>query len=83
MSLALKVHSNVADAATGRLRGRVRKVLEAPHKERLAKADGAAVLEPASEGRFVVEWEDGRRSEVTGDGLVARYSSHSQGWKPF
>ena len=71
MSLALKVHANVADAATGRTRGKVRKVLEAPRKQ-----DGF-------EGKFLVEWEDGHRSEVAGSDLEARYSSHSKGWKPF
>jgi hypothetical protein len=83
MSLVLKAHSNVADAATGRTRGRVKKVLEPAHKERVQIVNDLPVLVPASDGRFVVEWEDGRRGEVTGEHLVARYSSHSEGWRPF
>ncbi|WP_243063231.1 hypothetical protein [Humibacter sp. RRB41] len=71
MSLALKVHSNVADAATGRVRGKVRKVLEAPQRM------------TGSEGKFLIEWEHGVKAEVPGEHLIARYSSHSNGWKPF
>jgi hypothetical protein len=81
--LALKVHANVADAATGRMRGKVRRVIEPAHKDRVTMVDGRPVLEPASEGRFVVEWEDGARGEASGAGLVARYSSNSEGWKAF
>ena len=82
MSLVLKAHSNVADAATGRIRGRVKRVLEPAHKDRVQVVNGVGAFEPASEGKFFVEWEDGHRGEVSGEYLVARYSSHSQGWKP-
>ncbi len=71
MSLALKVHASVADAATGRLRGKVRKVLEAPEKR------------TGFEGRFLVEWETGVRSVVDGADLVARFGSFSEGWRAF